>query len=179
MSVLPEDSSHSFTSSVSLQIAELTHLKNCVRVFSVCKVSFSLSYVYLLHKYTIAFKDSFRLMWSCLFVCGSCSERSPSGGHTWLWLACCDSSSPHHTRSHYPQPPALQLSSVTVAATAILRPCQDFNHSAVCCALTHFFLILYCTAPLFFLQWKRYYVSARWLNVYVSLLYIISYLLYQ
>lgn len=117
-------------------------------------------------------------MWSCLFVCGSCSERSPSGGHTWLWLACCDSSSPHHTRSHYPQPPALQLSSVTVAATTILRPCQDFNHSAVCCALTHFFLILYCTAPLFF-KWKQYCVSGRWLNVCVSLLYIISHISIQ
>lgn len=126
-----------------------------------------------MHKYTIIFKDSFHLMWSCLFVCGSCSERSPSGGHTWLWLACCDSSSPHHTRSHYPQPPALQLSSVTVAAAAILRPCQDFNHSAVCCALTHFFLILYCTARLLYVFFKWMFVCLSYIS-YISTVHIKS-----
>ncbi len=133
-------------------------LEVCVCIFRSKFLSLCLSLSCICTNIQLYLKISpFRLMWSCLFVCGSCSEWSPSGSHTWLWLACCDSSSPHHTLSDYPQPPALQLSSVTVAATVILRPHQYFSPSAVCCILTQLFHIL-CRPTLlhFFLNEKIY-----------------------
>lgn len=155
--LLPEDSSHSFTSSVSQQRAELTHLKTqfvCVYLGQSFSLSLLLSLSCICTNTQSYLKISpFLLMWSCLFVCGSCSEWSPSGSHTWLWLACCDSSSPHHTLwlPTTPCPPVEQ------------RHCggnSDFKTSSVfqplCSTLYTHTLIshpLYCTAHFL---WKMY-----------------------